>query len=380
MEYVVLLLITLVALGVIILVRNSTGKLSPLKDNSGEKIINSISEKVWIEVNGIKQGMFIRGENRKNPVLLYVHGGPGTPMLQFISYLEKLKNPERLEKYFTICYWDQRGSGMTYTKSVELSALKTETMVEDTHAVTEYLKTRFSQDKIYILGHSWGSYLSVKTIEKYPEDYHAYVGVGQISDQTESERLAYQYMIDRANRTNDEEVKEKLKKFDSNAKEFPWVQEEGHQLDYLMTRTDIFNKYGIGHLHDDLPKGLTFNSMVRRALFGFRGYTLIEKIKWFLGADFSMLQLFPVILHDNLFVSSVKFEVPFYIIQGAFDYQVSQKLAQKYFDRVNAPRKEFFLFDYPAHSPNLEEPEKFISIMKKIDNRERIMLNQQIKS
>jgi len=88
----------------------SPGKLPQFKDVQGNSIPVSMSEKVWVEVNGISQGMFIRGENPQNPVILYLHGGPGTPMLQFISYLEE---SERLEKYFTVCYWDQRGAGMT---------------------------------------------------------------------------------------------------------------------------------------------------------------------------------------------------------------------------------------------------------------------------
>ena len=174
---------------------NSPGKLAPLKDEKGNAIQGSVSEKVWVEINGIEQGMFIRGENPENPVILYLHGGPGTPLLQFISYLEK---NERLEKYFTICYWDQRGSGMTYNKSTDPSTMTVEQMVEDTREVTEYLKERFGQKKIYLIGHSWGSYLGVKTIEKYPENYLAYIGIGQVTNQTESERLAYNYMLSHA--------------------------------------------------------------------------------------------------------------------------------------------------------------------------------------
>jgi pimeloyl-ACP methyl ester carboxylesterase len=124
-----ILLIGLIVIGLIVVAVNSSGKLEPLKDKQGNIIKGSISEKVWIEVNGIKQGMFIRGENPENPVILYVHGGPGTPMLQFISYLEKIGEigiNERLEKYFTVCYWDQRGSGMTYSKSTDSSTMTVE--------------------------------------------------------------------------------------------------------------------------------------------------------------------------------------------------------------------------------------------------------------
>jgi pimeloyl-ACP methyl ester carboxylesterase len=296
--------------------------------------------------------MFIRGENPKNPIILYLHGGPGTPMLQFISYLEK---NERLEKYFTVCYWDQRGSGMTYSKSTDPSTMTVKQMVEDTHEVTKYLKSRFGQNKIYLIGHSWGSYLCVKTIEKYPENYLAYIGIGQVSNQTESERLAYNYMLTHARDINDKDVIEKLEKQDPYADDFP-------QIDYLIkVRTAILNKYGIGHLH----KGVTFQDILK-TVFLFKGYTLAEKINWFLGADFSMIYLFPVLLKDDFFTSSVKFEIPFYIIQGVYDYQVSYVLAEKYLNIIDAPKKAFFSLDNSAHSPNMEEPEKFIQIFLKI--------------
>ena len=103
-------------------------------------------------------------------------------------------------------------------------------MVEDTHEVTEYLKSRFALDKIYLLGHSWGSYLGVKTIEKYPENYIAYIGIGQTVNLAESERLSYDYMLNHAKEINDKDVIEKLEKYNPYEKGFPLLQEEGHQL------------------------------------------------------------------------------------------------------------------------------------------------------
>lgn len=346
------LLLCIIFIFLLVLFINSPGKITPLKDTQGNVIEGSISEKIWVDINGIRQGMFIRGENIQNPVLLYLHGGPGTPLFQFISYLEKEK---RLEKYFTVCYWDQRGAGMTYNKSTDSSSMTVEQMAADAHEVTNYLRSRFGQEKICLAGHSWGSYLGVKTIEKYPENYLAYIGIGQVSDQTESERLAYHYMLNKAKEMNDKTVIKKLVKYDSSSDEFP-------QLHYLLkVRTGILNRYHIGHLHQDI----TFLDILK-SLFIFKGYTITEKINWFRGADFSMLYLFPALLGDNLFISSVKFEVPFYIAQGTHDYMVSQVLAEKYLDVIDAPKKEFIPFPDSAHSPNMEEPEKFIELVRKI--------------
>lgn len=244
---------------------------------------------------------------------------------------------------------------MTYNKLTDPESMTVNQMVEDAREVTEYLKTRFHQNKIYLLGHSWGSYLGVKTIEKYPENYLAYIGIGQVTYQTESERLAYEYMLNHAKDINDKAVMDKLEKCSPYADDFP-------QLNYLVkVRTAILNRYGIGHLH----RGVT-HAEILKSLFVFRGYTVKEKIKWLLGADFSMIHLFPPMLKDNLFISSPKFKIPFYIIQGAYDYQVSQALAKKHLDMIEAPEKKFYLFDNSAHSPNMEEPEKFIDIIREL--------------
>ncbi|QQO09132.1 alpha/beta hydrolase [Breznakiella homolactica] len=349
----ILSLIGLILIGLLIVLINSPGRLAPLKDSRNKVIPGSISEKVWVDINGIRQGMFIRGENPQNPVILYLHGGPGTPLLPFISYLEK---SERLEKYFTMCYWDQRGSGMTYSRSTDPSTMTTAQMVEDTRAVTEYLKSRFGQDRIYLMGHSWGSYLGVKTIEKYPENYLAYIGIGQLSDQRESERLAYKYMLNHAAEIGDKKVIEKLEPFDPDADTFP-------QNEYLINvRTAIINKYGVGMMHE----GVTFPTILK-ALISFKGYTLPEKTAWFLGADFSMAYLFDrVVMKDSLFESSASFEVPFYITQGFYDYQVSYTLAKNYLETLDAPKKGFFTFENSAHSPNMEEPELFVKTVRQI--------------
>lgn len=347
-------LIGLLAMGLITVWIYSPGSLSQLKDDNGKIIPGGINEKIWIEVNGEKHGMFIRGENPSNPVLLYLHGGPGTPLLPFISYLEKT---ERLEKYFTVCYWDQRGAGMSYSELTDPTTLTIDQMVEDTHVVTRYIKSRFGQNKIYLIGHSWGSYLGVKTIEKYPEDYRAYFGIGQLSYQLESERIAYTYLLDHSRNIGDTKAVRNLEKHDPYSQGFP-------QKDYnLQVRTPLINKYGVGMLH----QGATLGN-IAKALLTFKGYTIYEKIKFVRGANQSIELLFDGLTNDNLFETSPRFEIPFYIFHGKYDYQVSYKLAKGYLNAIEAPRKGFFTFENSAHSPNMEEPEKFITFLREIDN------------
>ncbi|MDR2900293.1 MAG: alpha/beta hydrolase, partial [Treponema sp.] len=222
---IVLSIIALVLIVSVVIALNSPGKLEPLTDADGNEIAGSIAEKQFIEIGGIQQGFFIRSENPENPVILFLHGGPGSPELAFGYSYDKT---ERLEKYFTVCYWDQRGAGMTFTRSTDPSTLTVDQMVEDTRQMTEYLQERFNQEKIYLMGHSWGSLLGVKTIEKYPENYAAYIGIGQLSHQVESEKLAYDYMLNHAKEIDDKAAIKSLAKFDRNASDFP-------PLEYIMT-------------------------------------------------------------------------------------------------------------------------------------------------
>jgi len=335
---------------------NSSGKLEPITDINDQEIATGISEKVYHDINGLQQGMFLRGEDASKPVLLFLHGGPGSPELA-IGYGIEDKNA-RLEQEFVVCYWDQRGAGMSYSKDINISTMTPEQLVEDTKEVTSYLKERFNQEKIYLLGHSWGSYLGIKTIEKYPELYHAFMGVGQVSDQTESEKLAYEYMLKEATQRNDKSAIKALEKFDVNAADFP-------QQKYTMgTRTNLMNKYGIGTTHEKSSMGAMIIDLLM-----FSGYTVGDKIGYMRGILFSLENVFPYVLDDSLFESSTKFEVPVYIFHGDYDYQVSQELAREYCGVIEAPDKQYYAFTNSAHSPLWEEPAKFMEDVRDVLRR-----------
>lgn len=350
--WIVLSLAGILFIGFLFLVIKSPGKLDPLKDANGQVILNSLSEKNAMQIGGIQQGFFIRSENTDNPVILYLHGGPGSPELPFLMATEQA---ERLEKYFTVCYWDQRGAGMSFDSSIDTNSMSVASMVEDTHEMTKYLQKRFKKDKIYLMGHSWGSFLGIKTIEKYPENYFAYIGIGQVTNQLESERLAYDYMLQHATEINDDEAVKQLKQFDKNAPDFP-------SIEYLTSaRMMLMNKYGIGMVHENA----SMSDMVNDLLL-FEGYTLPEKINYVRGSIFSLNHSFNETIRGNLFDSSTSFKVPVYITHGKYDYQVSYDLAKKYIETIDAPRKGLFTFDNSAHSPNMEEPDKFVQIIRDI--------------
>lgn len=349
----ILSIVAILAIGIAILAVNSSGKLQPLQDAQGDTISGAIAEKSFVEIGGMRQGLFIRGENPQNPVILFLHGGPGSPELPFTLPCERA---ERLEKYFTVCYWDQRAAGMSWSGKITPSDVTIDHYVEDTRAMTDYLRERFGVDKIVLMGHSWGSYLGVKTIQKYPSLYDAYIGIGQVTDQRQSEKIAYDWMLEHARKIGDTKAVERLTKFDRTAAEFPTI-------DYIvsMARTPLMNKYGIGISHAPVSMLKTVGEML---LFG--GYTLREKWGYLRGMVLSSQHAFPQVLDDNLFETATRFEIPVYVMQGRFDYQVSQTLARQWMDAVEAPAKGFFEFDNSAHSPNIEQSEKFVAAVREV--------------
>jgi len=347
-------LIGVLLIGLVVLLINSPGRLEPLRDQEGNIIANGIAEKHFIEVGGIRQGFFLRSENPNNPVILFLHGGPGSPSL---GLFHRFETHDRLERYFTVCYWDQRGAGMSFSNSIDPTTMTLEQLIEDTRQVVEYLRQRFNQERIILMGHSWGSLLGIKTIEKHPEYFSAFIGIGQVTNQIKSEGLAYDFMLQHAIETNDRSAVRALRRFDRNADDFP-------SMDYILSvRSRLMNKYGIGIMRENF----SMPRLVLDLLF-FRGYTFPEKVRYVRGMNFSIEHLWGYV-YDNLFETSTSFQVPVFIVHGKYDLQVSYSLAREYFEIIEAPDKAFFAFEHSAHSPNVEEPERFVQIVREIASR-----------
>ena len=179
---VMLILFSIIILGIIMLcvifLIQSSGKVKPVCDENGQVIEESISEKVHVKINGADMGMIIKSRDIKNPVLLFVHGGPGMP-----EYPLTEEFPTGLEDNFTVVWWDQRGSGLSYKSHMDKGNMTTDVFVSDIIEVSKYLCSRFGKEKIYLMAHSWGSYIGIKAAQEAPELYYAYIGMGQICNQ-----------------------------------------------------------------------------------------------------------------------------------------------------------------------------------------------------
>ncbi|MEA4988475.1 MAG: alpha/beta hydrolase [Anaerovorax sp.] len=334
------LTINLLCLGVLVIM--SPGKIKQFYDENGKIIKNSIAEKCMIEINGFNMGMIIKSKNISNPVLLFVHGGPGMP-----EYFLTEDYFTGLEDYFTVVYWDQRGAGLSYSSNIDKSTITVDQYIDDTIQVTNYLRGRFGQDKIYLMAHSWGTYFGIQAVKKAPQLYNSYIAVGQIANQDESEKRAYQYMLDYYKKTGDKKALKKLK-------ENPYTSDG-----YESIRDNFMHRSGIGTTHNmkSVMTGIFFASLKNRE------YTLTEKINLWRG-KLLLNKSNQLKMKDDLRDKVTSLDVPTYFFSGIYDYTVNYKISEEYLMQLEVPVKGFYLFKNSAHSPIFEEPNKVTQIIE----------------
>ena len=264
----------------------------------------------------------------------------------------KYEGRERLERYFTVCYWDQRGAGMTCNAKTRRSELTPELLASDANILANYLCERFGKEKIFLMGHSWGSYLSRVVLKRYPERFKAYVGVGQVTNQYASELLCYKELMKSVNEHNDRFCKWWLQLSKPGSRLFL------SNFYVYMIRNSILAKYGYGIMHNSKYAMFLF---AKDVIF-FNGYTIKEKLHYLKGMLISDVLYKQVI--EDVDAPNVQYECPFFIVHGKYDYLVSEQLSYEFFNSLDVPQKEYIRFDNSAHSPLIEEPMHFVEVVK----------------
>ena len=262
-----------------------------------------------------------------------------------------------LENYFTVCWWERRGAGLSYSANISGRDITIDQYVSDTIAVTDYLRKRFGKTKIYLMGHSGGTFIGIQAAAIAPERYKAYIGIGQMSNQIESEKLAYKYMLESYAKTGNNGKIKKLQKF-------PVLNSDKEiQLAYFtsIVRDNSMHELGIGTMHNmkSVITGIFLPVME------FREYNLKEKINVWRGKAFlqKSTDLAEQMLMTNLTEKITKLDIPLYLVSGIYDYTVSYSLSKQYLEKIEAPVKGFYTFQNSAHSPLFEEPGEFIQVM-----------------
>jgi len=290
---------------------------------------NGIDEAAYVEIGGIEQWITIRGQDRNNPVLLFLHGGPGdaTNPWGYAAFPTWLK-------YFTVVQWDQRGAGKTFGRNGAASAstITPDRMVQDGIELVEWLKQKLHKEKIVLVGHSWGSVLGFFMVKARPDLFYAFVGTGQVAAEfARTAAIAYPAIVERASREGNSQALAELKEVGPP----PYKDGKGfgvqHKWANLFEGADVFLASTLGFALD-AP-----------------GYSVGDINDWFDGQNVSGEHLAPYFDELDRKLLGGQLAVPVFVIRGAEDYTTPPSLARTYVDSLHAPRKAFATIEGAGH-------------------------------
>lgn len=226
-------------------------------------MINKLKEVV---IGGIKQSILVKGESIENPLILMLHGGPGYPLMPFSHTLN------RLEEEFIVAYWDQRGAGKSYSDEIPSNTMTLQRFLKDTLEVIQFLKCEYDKERIFLAGHSWGSLLGINIAYQHPSDVYAYIGISQVVNYVEGNKISYQFALKTAEEKNMTEKIEKLKEIgeppykkgvsevfllSSYVFEFGGAFNIPVDIDSIIGNSEVYSASDIDHIN----KGMEFSAI-----------------------------------------------------------------------------------------------------------------------
>jgi proline iminopeptidase len=311
------------------------------RDANGRPVANSIAVVERWRVNGIDESVIVRGRDLRNPVLIWLHGGPGsseTPLLRVMN--------GALEDHFTVVYWDQRLAGQTLDPLAAYpESLTVAQMVDDLDVVVDRIRKRVGHDKVVLVGHSWGTMLGVIYASQHPEKVAAYVGIGQMTDKARAETLSYNFARAQARRRGNAKAVADLERIGTP----PYGNKQ------MFTERAWLEALG-GVNYGDM-------SLLRMIWIGVRVPESNGRDIWAVshGGAIGTKLLEGQMLSTNLDRTYTSFQLPVFIGAGRSDHVTDADLAYQYLERITAPQKAFVWFERSGHNPHLEEPGKFNS-------------------
>lgn len=307
-----------------------------------------IDRKERVMLGGMLQTIHIWGTKHENPVVLFLHGGPGVPNRHGMA-----KNHMDLLDDFTIVAWDQRGTGGSYF-GCDPKTLTLEQLISDCAELITYLCETLQKKKIFLLGGSWGTELGTLVCQRYGDLVAGYIGYGQVVNGIENENVSYAYTLEKAKEAGCAEDISKLEQIGP-----PVDGQYRPVFEGLMAQRSLLKKYG-GH---STKKGGYFSGTVLPILTS-PELSLREKIGTAKGYKVCLTQMWPTIVHYDFIRDCGPFAMPYYIFQGRLDQNTPSSLIQAYYDSIEAPDKELIWFEHSAHGPLGEEPEKFKALLR----------------
>ena len=327
-----------------------------------------IDELKVVKIGGVDQCLQIRGRNKDNPVLLWLHGGPGGSVIG--AGFDVVQRP--WEDYFTVVLWDQRQTGKSYySMSEESEPLTVQRFVEDTTEVMQYVRESMQVDKMFIVGASWGTTLGMHMVKRHPDWVHAYVGIGQVVNSIDAERVLYDRLLGHAKEQNENKL---LKTLEDMIK-FWEVESPERERAYIdnsqLVRRELSRLAGEAAArylpYDTLMQAIALNKTISPEI-------TFTDIKNSILGDPSAI----IAPDDRSFAKSIldgdlrkdlglSFDAPIFLFTGRHDWQTPVSLSDEWFDEISAPHKELVHFEESSHTVINEEPGKFlVSLVNKV--------------
>jgi pimeloyl-ACP methyl ester carboxylesterase len=337
------------------------GYTPPITDADGNVIPGSIAAIETVTLGGVEQTVTIRGVDTTKPVLLFLHGGPGMPSSPWATWNNVHAD---LEANFVFVHWDQRGAGKSYSEDLTVDDMHLDNFVSDTLELTDILRERFDQDKIFLWGHSWGSGLGFEILRVNAEPYYAFIASAVRPDWNSTNEMGYEKVLEMAYQANDTEAIESLESIQ------PF---DPMNVDHLQVKNQFLSQYLVGDFHtegleeawlDYVTSGKSPeypSSYIKQTLAGldFNRQTIVLEL---MNTGYDHATDFPVST------------IPVHFIQGRYDYHCPGELAEEYYNSLEAPVKSFTWFENSAHDVYYDQPDEFNQLMIKIANETLVEL------
>jgi len=322
---------------------SSQGSTPRIRDTRGRPVSEGIASLEQVRLGGVDQWLLIRGRSLHNPLLLYLSSGPGGSEMAWVRHFNA-----PLEEHFLVVQWDQRGAAKSYAARKDADGLTVDQFVSDASELLELLTTRFSQQKVFVVGHSWGSILGVLLAQRRPERIHAYIGTGQQVNFLENDTVSHLRAYELALRYGDHRALARLARIGPP----PYTGKDMTQR-YLTLYSLASRHAGRRGL---LPELLSSVLLAPE-------YSLRDKLHFFSGVRETFPRVYPQLAGLDLETQVPRLEVPVWFLLGREDFVTPSELAVRYLATLEAPRKTLLWFEHSGHSPPFEEPDRFNTIL-----------------
>jgi len=292
----------------------------------------------YVELGGIEQCVLIRTHDLNNSVLLFLHGGPGMPMMYLAHTFQR-----PLEEDFTVVQWDRRAAGKTFSRNkAAANSLTDRQLLDDAFALIDTLRNRYQKDRIVLAGHSFGACLGSMMVNERPDLFELYFSIGQVVDAQKARILQKEFILNEAKRAGRQDILDSLRRHPNRNLE-NWLFEFGGEL----------------------KNSRSFWPLLRAGLKA-PEYTLADAINVGKGSAYSSANMKYTLLEQPIGDSILNYQVPVYFLVGRHDYTTPHALIQEYYEKIEAPDKTIVYFEESAHFPFFEEPDRFCAEVKRL--------------